>query len=178
MNDETAKLIKHMVDRFLWWKLPSTFAPDGGVKFERIGTHEPTGTNVFTAIEAEAMVRHMLEGLPLIEREAQWAARVAALKEAWLARTGTCVTSALSSRTCERGRNGCEVKHWILDEERHLLSDESANLLNARDARTLREAADHFKALTEWSGDEKAVEAHLRALASQRESESTTKEPE
>jgi hypothetical protein len=26
--------------------------------------HEPVGTNLFDAIQAEAMVRHMLEGLP------------------------------------------------------------------------------------------------------------------
>lgn len=60
----TPEQIKHMVDRFLGWQLPDTFRPDGGIAFVRIGGHGPTGTNVFTAIEAEAMVRHMLQGLP------------------------------------------------------------------------------------------------------------------
>lgn len=64
--------IKHMVTRFLAWKLPETFAPDGGINFKRTFnehtshpmTHEPFGTNLFNFHEAEAMVRHMLEGLP------------------------------------------------------------------------------------------------------------------
>ena len=69
--------IKHMVDRFLGWKLPETFRPDAGISFEpefnveynaRRGRppqrHEPIGTNLFDAREAEAMVRHMIEGMP------------------------------------------------------------------------------------------------------------------
>lgn len=63
--------IKHMVDRFLSWRLPETFAPDGGISFECLrnkgGPYEapnrPTGTNVFDAEQATAMVRHMVEGL-------------------------------------------------------------------------------------------------------------------
>lgn len=66
MTDEQ---IKHMVDRFLMWKLPETFNPDGGIKFQRLTyggnvRHDPVGTNVLTAIEADAMVRHMIEGMP------------------------------------------------------------------------------------------------------------------
>lgn len=64
--------IKHMVSRFLAWKLPDTFNPDGGVSFEPtykgIGgediKHEPVGTNLLTGTQADAMVRHMLEDLP------------------------------------------------------------------------------------------------------------------
>lgn len=63
--------IKHMVQRFLSWRLPDNFNPDGGVRFEREingarRPHEwwPSGTNVFDAVQAEAMVRHMIEGLP------------------------------------------------------------------------------------------------------------------
>lgn len=69
--------IKHMVDRFLCWDLPEDFNPDGGISFEpeynkevmaREGKppmrHEPCGTNLFDAIQAKAMVLHMLEGLP------------------------------------------------------------------------------------------------------------------
>lgn len=64
--------IKHLVDRFLAWKLPANFSPDAGISFkaefnentDHPMKHEPSGTNLFTATQAEAMVRHMLEGLP------------------------------------------------------------------------------------------------------------------
>ena len=69
MTDEQ---IKHMVNRFLGWKLPENFAPDAGISFVRdynVGTpwpmkHEPVGTNLFDAQQAEAMVRYMIEGMP------------------------------------------------------------------------------------------------------------------
>lgn len=68
----TAAQIKHMVSRFLAWRLPENFNPDGGISFKpTFNEHtahpmkaEPVGTNLFTAAQAEAMVRHMLEGLP------------------------------------------------------------------------------------------------------------------
>lgn len=64
--------IKHMVDRFLGWKLPESFAPDGGISFKATFNehtahpmkHEPSGTNLLDATQAEAMVRHIIEGLP------------------------------------------------------------------------------------------------------------------
>lgn len=64
--------IKHMVDRFLSWKLPADFNPDGGISFTpdfNVGTpwpmkHEPSGTNLFDATQAKAMVQHMIEDLP------------------------------------------------------------------------------------------------------------------
>lgn len=69
--------IKHMVDRFLMWKLPENFSPDAGISFEpefnkewmaKQGKppmrHEPIGTNLLDARQAEAMVRHMVEGMP------------------------------------------------------------------------------------------------------------------
>lgn len=67
MNDEQ---IKAMVLRFLQWRLPADFAPDGGISFKATFNehtahpmrHEPVGTNLFNAVQAEAMVRHMLEG--------------------------------------------------------------------------------------------------------------------
>ena len=63
--------ITYMTNRFLMWKLPKTFSPDGGISFERMagatGPHpferEPVGTNLLTYTEAEAMVRHMIAGL-------------------------------------------------------------------------------------------------------------------
>ena len=64
--------IKAMTERFLGWKLPENFNPDGGIKFEPVGNegtefeyrNEPTGTNLFDYTQAEAMVRHMVDGLP------------------------------------------------------------------------------------------------------------------
>lgn len=64
--------IRHMVDRFLSWKLPEHFSPDGGITFKPTFNdhlpqpmrHEPIGTNLFTATQATKMVEHMLEGLP------------------------------------------------------------------------------------------------------------------
>lgn len=57
------KLIKQMVDRFLSWKLPSDFGPDCGISFDKsyLSQHGPTGTNLFSATQAEAMVRHMMK---------------------------------------------------------------------------------------------------------------------
>lgn len=67
----TADQIKHMVERFLGWQLPDDFNPDGGIAFTRhTGTPEhphvnqPVGTNLLTAMQATAMVRHMVDGLP------------------------------------------------------------------------------------------------------------------
>jgi hypothetical protein len=74
MTDEQ---IKHMVQRFLQWKLPENFHPDAGISFEPFynvewnakqgrppSRNEPSGTNLFGADQAEAMVRHMIEGMP------------------------------------------------------------------------------------------------------------------
>lgn len=54
--------IKRMVSRFLSWKLPEDFGPDGGIKFDPAyrSPHGPSGTNLFNAVQAEAMVRHLL----------------------------------------------------------------------------------------------------------------------
>ena len=74
MTDEQ---IEHMVQRFLSWKIPQPFRPDAGISFEPCFNieymaaqgkppmrHEPTGTNLFGASEAKAMVLHMLDGMP------------------------------------------------------------------------------------------------------------------
>lgn len=73
MTDEQ---IEHMVQRFLMWKLPEPWHPDNGISFEPFFNveynakrglppqrHEPVGTNLFDYTQAEAMVRHMVEGL-------------------------------------------------------------------------------------------------------------------
>jgi hypothetical protein len=67
-----AEQIKHMVQRFLSWRLPENFHPDAGISFKATFNdhlpepmkHNPTGTNLFDADQAEAMVRHMVDGLP------------------------------------------------------------------------------------------------------------------
>lgn len=72
--------IKHMVERFLRWKLPENFSPDGGISFKAeyndspaamaaLGIDkpmraEPSGTNLFDYSQAEAMVRYMIAGMP------------------------------------------------------------------------------------------------------------------
>lgn len=74
MTDEQ---IKYMVSRFLGWKLPESFRPDAGINFNphfnveynaTLGKppqrHEPSGTNLLDATQAEAMVRFMVEGMP------------------------------------------------------------------------------------------------------------------
>lgn len=68
----TEDQIEHMANRFLNWKLPENFNPDGGVSFEKTGNkgtphefkREPTGTNLFGYSDAVDMVRHMIDGLP------------------------------------------------------------------------------------------------------------------
>jgi len=73
MTAFTNDQIKHMVDRFLQWRLPENFNPDGGISFKRIeNTHAPdfpypppTGTNLLDATQAEEMVRYMIDCLPV-----------------------------------------------------------------------------------------------------------------
>jgi hypothetical protein len=70
MNEEQ---INHMILRFLVWKLPPNFNPDGGISFERLGNkglasefvREPSGTNLLTADQAKAMIEYMVQGLPV-----------------------------------------------------------------------------------------------------------------
>lgn len=66
-------IVKHMVDRFLGWRLPENFSPDAGISFKPTFNdhmpfgpqkYNPVGTNLFAADQAEAMVRYMIEGMP------------------------------------------------------------------------------------------------------------------
>lgn len=62
MTDEQ---IKHMVNRFLGWRLPENFSPDGGISFKvSWNAFPPIGTNLLDAAQAEVMVRYMVEGMP------------------------------------------------------------------------------------------------------------------
>ena len=54
-----------MVNRFLCWRLPASFNPDGGVSFDKKNrdpnTHMwPVGTNLFSADQARQMLAHVL----------------------------------------------------------------------------------------------------------------------
>lgn len=68
MNEQQ---IKHMLDRFLGWRLPEDFHPDCGIMFmdvydngtEQGGKFEPTGTNLFTAQQAEEMIKYITKEL-------------------------------------------------------------------------------------------------------------------
>lgn len=68
MKAMTDEQIKHMANRFLGWRLPESFNPDHGISFKNpyphLPQHWPSGTNLFDAEQAEAMVRYMTEGLP------------------------------------------------------------------------------------------------------------------
>lgn len=69
MTDEQ---IKHMVERFLGWRLPENFSPDDGISFKAAFNehtahpmrHEPHGTNLFDYEQAQTMVRYMIDGMP------------------------------------------------------------------------------------------------------------------
>lgn len=67
----TEEQIKGMVDRFLGWRLPGDFNPDCGISFKKTfnehtafpAKHEPVGTNLFDARQADAMIRYLIEGM-------------------------------------------------------------------------------------------------------------------
>lgn len=71
-------MIKAAVQRFLGWRLPEDFNPDNGISFKpTFNDHmpsgpmkcNPTGTNLFDARQAEAMLRHAL-GLTMVASQA------------------------------------------------------------------------------------------------------------
>jgi len=65
---KNTNLIKQMVDKFLSWKLPKDFSPDGAVQFNPIycnttkGWKMPTGTNLLNANQAKELFEYLLEG--------------------------------------------------------------------------------------------------------------------
>ena len=61
------EVTEEMVQRFLGWRLPDTFAPDCYISFDRNGikqmgngTHWPVGTNLLNDLEARAMLEYVL----------------------------------------------------------------------------------------------------------------------
>jgi len=64
-GDAEGAVLARMVDRFLTWRLPANFNPDGGVHFDKERLHPqhwPSGTNLLDHTQATEMVRHMLGG--------------------------------------------------------------------------------------------------------------------
>ncbi len=57
-----------MINRFLGWKLPKNFNPDGGISFEPLGNkgtpheykREPSGTNLLDWVQAKEMLEFVL----------------------------------------------------------------------------------------------------------------------
>jgi len=62
------ELIKIAVDRFLGWKLPDDFNPDGGISFKK-GLSDTIGTNLFTAQQAQEMFEYVLDTNALAKAE-------------------------------------------------------------------------------------------------------------
>lgn len=83
----TEDQIAHMRDRFLSWKFPKNFRPDGGIIYRRPNCDPsidatPAGSNLLGVTQAERMIRHLVEGLPAAEKmepNPEWEARANAL---------------------------------------------------------------------------------------------------
>jgi hypothetical protein len=62
LNEPTTKEVdvERMVDRFLQWRLPEYFSPDGGISYEYNSLDRPTGTNLLTATQAKEMLEFIL----------------------------------------------------------------------------------------------------------------------
>ena len=66
--------VNDMVNRFLGWTLPKDFRPDAGISYNPAVNinhttgepypNTPSGTNLFTAEQAEQMILHMLSATP------------------------------------------------------------------------------------------------------------------
>lgn len=78
------KVTPEMVQRFLNWELPANFSPDGYISFarHRLGQGSPatwpTGTNLLTYEQAEAMLAHILADVPEPQADAKLQAVLAA----------------------------------------------------------------------------------------------------
>ena len=59
-ENPTAPAVDAMVDRFLCWKLPDDFGPDGGIAYTLSPGFTPIGTNLLTATQAKAMFEYCL----------------------------------------------------------------------------------------------------------------------
>jgi hypothetical protein len=94
--EESVMIIDEMVNRFLVWKLPAGFSPDAGVSFTPLKNGGwPTGTNLFTAEQATAMIEHI---------------------------TGGHLTAAIDMIVEYGGIDGAHHKAWVLDQVLRILT--------------------------------------------------------
>lgn len=61
----TEQMLDEIVNRFLSWKLPINFSPDAGISFTPSANPNcwPTGTNLFTAVQAREMFKYVLAAI-------------------------------------------------------------------------------------------------------------------
>lgn len=72
VSSKKQRQVEHMTGRFLQWRLPDDFSPDGGISFKPTFNEntafpmkaEPVGTNLLNAEQAKAMLLFMMEGMP------------------------------------------------------------------------------------------------------------------
>lgn len=116
----TKEQIKFMVDRFLSWKLPEDFRPDAGISFKAAFNehtaypmrHEPIGTNLFDAIQADAMVRYMIDGMPksLSTQDKPACTKGDVVEGKWVPKEPTLEMMKAGARTCYE-RQAWEPSH-------------------------------------------------------------------
>ena len=77
-----SKELDQMVNRFVGWRIPKDFYPDGGISFvpPTFAGMWPTGTNLLSAEQARAMFAHT--AAPLFEQLDARAGEIAHLKAA------------------------------------------------------------------------------------------------
>lgn len=65
LEQKASEIISKAVDRFLWWKLPKDFGPDGGIEFippiHKEDHWWPVGTNLLTDTQAREMFEFVLK---------------------------------------------------------------------------------------------------------------------
>jgi hypothetical protein len=106
--------IKHMVNRFLGWRLPENFNPDAGISVKKTFNdhlltptkHNPSGTNLLDATQATEMVLYMTEGLPMSLEETGWLIEWPATPDSaprwWHPGRGWTIHAARAARFCRK----------------------------------------------------------------------------
>lgn len=161
----TNEQVKYMVDRFLAWKLPEDFKPDGGISFKPTFNehtahpmrHEPSGTNLLGADQAEVMVRYMLEGIPAPHRD-QWTPNGDDELPHGFARAST--SEQEDDKSVQIGLEICDaVLKWIVAHDLGQWDDE----YTVADVTSILD--DLWGDEADQPGDPKAAEAVLRSLS-------------
>lgn len=157
--------VAEMVDRFLGWRLPEDFHPDAGIEFtpppEGFEHIWPTGTNLFTAEQADLMVRHMLGSaseLATLERELAEECAIAILESECLHRDdGWLDTSAYAA--LESRRKELQLRLQVLQNRRNTSAKSIAQVKSRGE--DIQPLLDEVCALGQ---DLETIEAELRAV--------------